>query len=113
MAVASYKPGSEGLFELGKVSATGTALSAIAGAGMTPQEVLARHASGDRGCDADDDDATLMWVRCEGNYASSSYPLSTGEMVLVVTTGDIYGRGTSADGGPLSPPMTVICLAGE
>jgi hypothetical protein len=75
-------------FSLGQVVATPGALAALADAGQTPHEFIARHATGDWG-ELDDDD------RCEnerslrdGCRLLSAYLLRNGTKIWVITEAD-------------------------
>ena len=75
-------------FPLGQVVATPGALDALTEAGVAPGTLLARHISGDWGdvCRADARENELS-VR-EGFRILSSYPLSTGAKVWIITEAD-------------------------
>ena len=75
-------------FPPGQGVATPGALDALTGAGVAPGTLLARHISGDWGdvCRADARENELS-VR-EGFRILSSYPLSTGAKVWIITEAD-------------------------
>jgi hypothetical protein len=72
-------------FSLGQVVATPGALEALAKAGQTPQELLARHLRGDWG-DVCPEDATLNDEALkDGSRLLSAYTLRTGEKLWIIT----------------------------
>lgn len=74
-------------FTLGKVVATPGALEALATAGQTPHELLARHLRGDWG-DLDAEDAALNDEALKNENRSrifSAYLLKSGEKLWVIT----------------------------
>jgi hypothetical protein len=75
-------------FDLGTVVATPGALTALQKANQTPMEFLYRHAACDWGEldeeDKKENEASLK----QGNRLLSSYPLSTGEKLWVITEAD-------------------------
>lgn len=72
-------------FNLGQVVATPGALEALAKAGQTPHELLARHLRGDWG-DLDAEDAALNDESLkDGSRLLSAYALKTGERLWVIT----------------------------
>ena len=74
--------------ELGRVVVTPGAMAALREAGVVPWELLARHARGDWGEvppeDARENELSLK----HGFRVLSSYPLSTGETLWILTEGD-------------------------
>lgn len=75
-------------FTLGQVVATPGALEALAKAGQTPHELLARHLRGDWG-DLDAEDAALNDEAIkDGSRLLSAYVLKTGEKVWIITEAD-------------------------
>lgn len=76
---------SNAIFALGQVVATPGALEALAKAGQTPHELLARHLRGDWG-DLDAEDAALNDEALrDGSRLLSAYVLKTGEKLWVIT----------------------------
>lgn len=76
------------LFPLGGLLATPGALTAMERAGADPVQLLARHATGDWGeLDADDQNANDRAIET-GNRILSSYSLSTGETIWIITEAD-------------------------
>ena len=72
-------------FVLGQVVATPGALEALARAGQLPEELLARHVSGDWG-DLDPDDAALNDEAVkDGSRILSAYVLKTGQKLWAIT----------------------------
>lgn len=72
-------------FTLGQVVATPGALEALARAGQTPHELLARHLRGDWG-DLDAEDAALNDEALkDGSRLLSAYALKTGEKLWIIT----------------------------
>ena len=72
-------------FAFGQVVATPGALEALAKAGQTPHELLARHLRGDWG-DLDAEDAALNDEALkDGSRLLSAYALKTGEKLWVIT----------------------------
>ena len=80
-------------FELGKPLATPGALEALAAAGQTTGELLARHLTGDWG-DLDEDDAALNDAALtDGSRLFSAYTLRTGVKIWAITeAADDHGR---------------------
>lgn len=73
------------LFSLGKVVATPAALQALAAAGEDARHLLDRHCRGDWG-DLDASDVTLNDEALEdGSRILSSYKLTSGEKLWVIT----------------------------
>ena len=76
------------LFPLGRVVATPGALGALSEAGVVPVALLARHVIGDWGEvpteDAKENEHSLK----HGYRVLSSYPLSTGAKVWIITEAD-------------------------
>ena len=76
------------LLELGEVVATPGALEALAVAKVEPRALLARHRGGDWG-EIPSEDARENWRSLEHGWrVISSYPLSTGARVWVLTEAD-------------------------
>lgn len=72
-------------FTLGQVLATPGALEALAAAGEDLHEFLSRHARGDWG-DLDSEDAALNdQALADGSRILSSYPLSDGKKIWIIT----------------------------
>lgn len=72
-------------FALGQVVATPGALEALAKAGQTPHELLARHLRGDWG-DVCSEDAALNYEAIkDGSRLLSAYTLRTGEKLWIIT----------------------------
>jgi hypothetical protein len=75
------------LFPLGQVVATPAALTCIANAGITPLDLIVRHANGDYGdIDRDDIAANLLAIK-NGFRVLSMYRLPAGR-VYVITEAD-------------------------
>jgi hypothetical protein len=76
------------LFELGRVVATPGALDAMEYAEVFPQELLARHVSGDWGgvCEEDRKENELSVEK--GFRILSSYRLDTGDKIWIITERD-------------------------
>ena len=73
---------------LGQVVATPGAIDAMRLAGVSPMELLVRHASGDWGqVDAEDWHANDMAI-ANAERILSVYPLHTGETIWIITEGD-------------------------
>lgn len=74
--------------ELGQIRSTPGALSALEEAGQTPSEFLARHESGDWGDVCSEDWQENELSLREGFRLLSSYHLSTGVKIWVITEAD-------------------------
>ena len=76
------------LFELGRILATPGAIDAMEYAEVFPQELLARHVSGDWGdvCEEDKKENELSVEK--GFRILSSYRLDTGAKIWVITEAD-------------------------
>lgn len=72
-------------FNLGHISATPAALTAIADAGQTAQEFLARHAAGDWGEVDQHDRRANDRALADGSRILSAYRTSRGERLWVIT----------------------------
>lgn len=83
-------------FALGQVVATPGGLEALARAGQTPEEFLARHVRGDWGDLGPDDAALNDEAVADGSRIFSAYVLKTGEKLWVITEArDDEGHRTS------------------
>ena len=76
------------LFELGSVVATPAALDALKQAGQSPSELLNRHLAGDWGELCDEDRQLNDEAVENGSRILSSYSLSTGTKVWIITEAD-------------------------
>jgi hypothetical protein len=76
------------VLELGEVVATPGALEALAEARVEPRVLLARHQSGDRGEIPPEDARENVRSLEHGWRVLSSYPLSTGARVWILTEAD-------------------------
>jgi len=75
-------------FPLGRIVATPGALEAMEGAGTSPASLLARHAAGDWGDICPEDRAENELSLREGFRLLSSYTLSTGRRIWIITEAD-------------------------
>lgn len=76
------------LFPLGQIVATPAALAALEATGTNPAALLRRHLAGDWGdVDTEDRQTNDIGVR-EGTRLVSSYRLSDGEKIWVITESD-------------------------
>lgn len=76
------------LFAIGQIVATPAALAAIDVAGITPLDLILRHANGNYGnLDRDDIAANLLAIE-KGLRILSKYVLLSGESVYVITEAD-------------------------
>jgi hypothetical protein len=82
--VALNKP----LFHLGRVVTTPGALDALAEAGQTPWEFLARHVQGDWGDISDSDRQANDDALKDGSRLLSAYQTKTGRRLWVMTEAD-------------------------
>jgi hypothetical protein len=76
------------LFALGTVVATHGALAALRDAGLSPLELLGRHAAGDWGEIHPDDHGLNEWAIVHDARILSVYPLATGETIWIITEAD-------------------------
>jgi hypothetical protein len=77
-----------GFLELGRVVATPGALEALRKAGVAPWGLLARHAHGDWGEIPPEDVRENELSLKHGFRVLSSYPLSTGQRLWILTEAD-------------------------
>jgi hypothetical protein len=78
----------EPLFSMGDIVATPGALEALAKAELHPSGILTRHVAGDWG-ELDDEDRKENELSLErGHRILSSYRLTTGEKVWIITEAD-------------------------
>lgn len=75
-------------FGLGMVVATPGALEVLGDLGVSPTELLERHASGDWGAVPPEDARENEYALGRGLRVLSSYPLPNGERVWVITEAD-------------------------
>ena len=79
---------SKPLFDLGQVVATPGALQALEDASQTPFEFLRRHVTGDWSEMVEEDQEENQNAVERGNRVFSSYKLSTGQKLWVITEWD-------------------------
>lgn len=88
MSISSAQNAARHRFRLGQVVATPNALNALEDANQAPEEFLARHQSGDWGeVGTEDWEENELSVR-EGFRVLSSYTLSTGKKLWIITEAD-------------------------
>jgi hypothetical protein len=75
-------------FTLGAVVATSGALELLGGLEVSPSELLERHSSGDWGDVPPEDAIENEYSLRQGLRVLSSYPLSSGERVWIITEAD-------------------------
>lgn len=73
---------------LGRVVATPGALEALAEANVSPMQFLVLHAMGSWGDVCDEDKAANDQAVRQGDRVLSSYPLSTGKRIWIITEWD-------------------------
>ena len=75
-------------FAPGRIVATPGALKAMAAAGLEPAALLDRHLNGDFGDLCPEDRAENEWALKRELRILSSYPLSTGQKIWIITEAD-------------------------
>lgn len=76
------------LFHLGQIVATPGALAALAAAGQTPHELITRHVTGEWGDLVAEDIRENEYALKHGLRIFSSYRLSTGVKLWIITEAD-------------------------
>lgn len=85
----SKQPQKRPLFSLGQIVATPGAIAALVEASQTPDELLSRHVSGDWGDLVAEDISENEYGLQHGLRIFSSYRLSTGVKLWIITEHDV------------------------